>query len=173
MAKESINIRIARTGDHKFFKKIEESTTTLFKEYGCDFSNIESPEEEFYLSIEGKHEIYVAHTSDNKIVGFCAIKTIDSNAYIIEISLLPDYRKKGIGTKLIEHATFWAEINKYEYITLTTFRDLPFNGEFYKKLGFNEFTPDSKWPALKRIRENEKQSGLEILPRIAMRKSLK
>jgi len=173
MAKESINIRIAREDDYKFFKKIEESSFALFKEYGCDLSHIETSSNNTYSHIEGKHEIYVAHNTHNEIVGFCAVKTVDSNAYIMEISILPEYRKKGLGTKFVEHAIYWAEINNYDYITLTTFRDLPFNGEFYKKLGFVEFTPDTKWRRLIAIRENEKKCGLEVIPRISMQKYLK
>ena len=91
----------------------------------------------------------------------------------MELSVLTEYRRKGIGTKLVNHAIYWADINNYDYITLTTFKNIPFNAPFYKKFGFEEFLPDAKWQGLKSIREHEKKCGVEILPRIAMRKFLK
>lgn len=172
MAKESVNIRLAREDDYKYFKKIEKSTLDLFSEHGCNLSHIELPEPNIYKSIQGRHAIYVAHTDHNKVVGFCAVKTVDNNAYIMELSVLSGYRQRGIGTKLIEHGCHWAEINNFEYITLTTFKFLPFNAPLYRKLGFKEFEPDIKWPGLRRIRSQEKKHGLDILPRTLMRKHL-
>lgn len=173
MAKESINIRIARDDDYKFFKKIEESALELFLEHGCDLSNLETLSEDDYKSITGQHVIYVAYTDQNKIVGFCAVKIVDDNAYVMELSVLSGYRQRGIGRSLMHHACYWAETNNFEYITLTTFKFLPFNAPYYKKLSFKEFTIDAKWPKLKRIREQEKKMGLDILPRTVMRKSLR
>jgi len=172
MAKESVNIRLARDEDFKFFKKIDKASTELFSQYGCDISHIESAGEEYYREITGRHAIYVAHTDTNKLIGFCAVKIADANAYIAEISVLPEYSKQGIGTRLLEHAIYWAEINDFEYITLTTFKDIIFNAPFYKKFGFKEFIPDALWPEIKRIRKAEHDIGLEVMPRIAMRKYL-
>jgi hypothetical protein len=56
-------------------------------------------------------------------------------------------------------------------VTLTTFRDVPWNGPFYAKLGFRELRHLS--PGLAAMREHERLIGDDDFgPRIAMRKDL-
>jgi len=65
----------------------------------------------------------------------------------------------------------WARAEGYGAVTLTTFRDVPWNGPFYRKLGFQPVEELS--PELAGIREHEKAIGDDNFGhRIAMRKDL-
>jgi hypothetical protein len=56
-------------------------------------------------------------------------------------------------------------------VTLTTFRDVPWNGPFYAGLGFRAV--DELTPGLAAVRDHEKAIGDDDFgPRIAMRKEL-
>ncbi|HEU5159014.1 MAG TPA: hypothetical protein VFU43_18605 [Streptosporangiaceae bacterium] len=53
-------------------------------------------------------------------------------------------------------------------ITLTTFRDIPWNGPWYARRGFAEL-PRPEWgPQLRRQWQIEVDAGVHLAPRIAM-----
>jgi len=63
----------------------------------------------------------------------------------------------------------WATSQGYEAVTLTTFRDVPWNSPFYTRLGFGTVED----PALGLSHIREQAIGLDDLgPRVAMRKDL-
>ena len=45
-------------------------------------------------------------------------------------------------------------------VTLSTFRDVPWNGPFYRKHGFRDLQPAEWTPGMRAIREKESQHGL-------------
>lgn len=65
--------------------------------------------------------------------------------HICEISVHADHQRKGLATKLINAVlTFGWSSNQIECkgFSLTTFRDVPFNGPFYARFGFKEVSSD-------------------------------
>ena len=63
----------------------------------------------------------------------------------------------------------WAESKGYQAVTLTTFRDVPFNMPFYARLGFHVIVPEEFSPALRSVIEDETRRGLDPRRRVAMR----
>jgi len=55
-------------------------------------------------------------------------------------------------------------------VTLSTFRDVPWNGPFYRKHGFKDLKPSEWTPGMKEIRENEARHGLLVDARVFMRR---
>jgi hypothetical protein len=65
----------------------------------------------------------------------------------------------------------WARYRGLPAVTLTTFRDVPWNGPFYAKLGFRELSELS--PGLAAMREHERAIGDDDFgTRIAMREDI-
>jgi hypothetical protein len=65
----------------------------------------------------------------------------------------------------------WARFQGYGAVTLTTFRDVAWNGPFYARMGFGVL--DDLTPGLQAIRDHERAIGDDDLgPRIAMRKDV-
>jgi hypothetical protein len=57
-------------------------------------------------------------------------------------------------------------------VTLTTFADVPWNGPYYARLGF-EVVPDAEaGPGLLEVRRRERAHGLDAWPRLSMRRPL-
>ena len=49
---------------------------------------------------------------------------------------------------------------------------MPWNGPYYERLGFRYLTTDEETPGLRAIRARERALGLEVWPRVSMRRSL-
>ena len=73
-----------------------------------------------------QRSLWVA-TSGDKIVGFAQALILDDAAHLDEIDVVPEHTRKGIGSRLIETVCEWARQAGYPRITLSTFRDVPWN----------------------------------------------
>jgi GNAT superfamily N-acetyltransferase len=105
-------------------------------------------------------------------VGFVCLELVDGTAHVDQLSVLPEFGRRGIGRALLETAIGWAVSSGYGELTLTTYRDVPFNAPFYRTLGFEELT--DLGPGLAAIRAHEREIGNDDFgPRIAMRRVLR
>ena len=102
-------------------------------------------------------------------VGFAHVGVIDATtAHLEEIDVLPAHGCRGLGTSLVEEVCHWAASAGYDSVTLTTFRDLPWNMPFYKRLGFRVVPGAELSAALRAIVEEETRRGLDPSRRVAM-----
>jgi GNAT superfamily N-acetyltransferase len=83
------------------------------------------------------------------------------------MSVRSDQQRKGIGRNLIKAAEHWARSRHLAGLSLTTFRDVPWNAPFYRSCGFHHVDPQF-FPALQATLEAERQAGLPIEQRCAM-----
>lgn len=104
-----------------------------------------------------RDKYFLSINSDCKHIGFVSLKV--NNKYTLEIyvmGILSEYHNKGIGTRLIEEITKYAQINRYEYLEVKTLDESRESEEyrktrlFYTKVGFkpfdvlyNEWGPDN------------------------------
>ena len=106
-------------------------------------------------------------------VGFLVAETLGSSLFIAELSLHLEWQGKGIGRRLIGYVAEQAREKGYTSLTLTTFRDVPWNAPLYSRLGF-EMLADETLPALLRQkREDEAAHGQTYELRCAMRQMLR
>jgi GNAT superfamily N-acetyltransferase len=116
--------------------------------------------------LEGR--LWVALANDVP-VGFAPVQVLDADTvHLEEIDVHPDHGRRGIGTRLVMHVCRWAAAAGYRSVTLTTFRDVPWNRPFYARLGFEIVVADDLPPALRAIVEDELCRGLDPLRRVAM-----
>ncbi|WP_328391760.1 GNAT family N-acetyltransferase [Nocardia sp. NBC_00416] len=101
-------------------------------------------------------------------VGYLIASTVDGNAHIDQVSVLPEYRGARIGRRLIDHAVRWAAEHRLPAITLTTFTEVPWNGPYYQRLGFRYLEPAAETPQLRALRTAEIEHGLDQWPRACM-----
>ena len=105
-------------------------------------------------------------------VGFICLEVVDGAAHVDQVSVLPAHGRRGIGRALLETAIGWAASSGYDQLTLTTFRDVPWNAPFYRTLGFEEVTDPG--PELAAIRAHERAIGDDDFgPRLAMCRELR
>ena len=83
-------------------------------------------------------DVYKVHEALGSPVGFTLVSHRGGTLYLDQISVHPDHGRQGLGTLLVQHVFQLARQRKLRQITLSTFRDVPWNGPFYRKLGFRE-----------------------------------
>lgn len=109
---------------------------------------------------------------DGHLCGFVRIEVIDHAPHIEQVSVHPAYAGLSIGAALLTSAEQWATTRGFHAMTLTTYRDLPWNGPYYTRLGWTVLSPPEQSPGLKALRAREKHHGLDLWPRQAMIKHL-
>jgi len=107
-----------------------------------------------------------------RVVGYALASMMDDDAHLDQVSVRESAGRRGIGTSLVHAACRWASAQAFASITLTAFRDVPFNGPYYARLGFVELPVDRFGPELRSLRELEDDIGLDAQPRVAMRRPL-
>ena len=70
--------------------------------------------------------------------GFALISQRGGTLYLDQISVHPDHGRRGLGGDLVRHVFQIAKQRRLKQVTLSTFRDVPWNAPFYGKLGFRE-----------------------------------
>jgi GNAT superfamily N-acetyltransferase len=109
--------------------------------------------------------------ADDVPVGFAHVELIEPNAaHLEEIDVHPDHGRRGLGAKLILSVCEWAASHGYESVSLTTFRDVPWNLPFYARLGFRVVPSEHVSASLRAIVDDETRRGLEPSRRVVMRR---
>jgi ribosomal protein S18 acetylase RimI-like enzyme len=111
-------------------------------------------------------------TEGGAVAGFVLVDLVDGSAHVEEIAVATEFGRRGHGTALLDAIDRWASAAGLAAITLTTFRDVPWNGPWYGSLGFRELE-GAEWTAgLRRRREIEDARGLPAELRVVMRREL-
>ena len=106
------------------------------------------------------------------VVGFACASVVDGNAHLDQISVAGAVMGRQVGRALIAAVEDWARSLGYTTLTLTTFRDVEFNGPYYRRRGFADLDESAWGPQLRAIREHEIERGIDVAPRVAMAKAL-
>lgn len=109
---------------------------------------------------------------NTEVIGYARSSVVDGEGHLDQVSVIGTAAGYGIGALLVRQVCAWALTRGYHAVSLTTFRDVPWNGPYYRRLGFVEIPEDACGPQLKAIRRAERLAGIDVRPRIAMRKVL-
>lgn len=116
--------------------------------------------------------LWVIADDDDNPVGFALAYPLDGALHLAEIDVHPEFSRQGLGNQLLERVSEDARARGFPAITLTTYRDVPWNAPFYARHGFEPVLDEALTPGLREILDREAQQGLMIAPRVVMRKSL-
>jgi GNAT superfamily N-acetyltransferase len=115
---------------------------------------------------------WVSTAGEQKAVAYILVDQIDGNVHIAQVTVHPQYARLGIGKALIDEVASWAAPHGFTALTLTTFRDVPWNRPYYERLGF-AVVPQRLWPVgIRRLVSAEAADGLAAWPRVVMRRAL-
>ncbi|MDP2400967.1 MAG: GNAT family N-acetyltransferase, partial [Actinomycetota bacterium] len=121
---------------------------------------------------QGSGLLWVALGSEGDPVGFALASICGRRVHLDEIDVLPEHGRKGVGSALVKAVENWALHSDCMGITLTTFRDVPWNAPFYAHIGFVVIPEGELDEYLLRRLSDESAMGLERSRRVAMCKSL-
>jgi GNAT superfamily N-acetyltransferase len=115
--------------------------------------------------------VWVAEEA-GELIGFATCEAFEDELHLWELAVRLDRQGRGAGRALISAVVEEARRRGLPAVTLTTFRDIPWNAPFYSRCGFVELAEDQLGAFLTLVREKEVQLGLDVANRCAMRLAL-
>jgi len=159
------------TAEHlEVLSEIELAAATMFEGYvPASVPLVSTPQSKFQRA-QREGTLWVA-LSGATPVGFALVEMLAQDLpHLEEIDVHPEHGRRGLGAKLVEAICAWAIAAGYHSVTLTTFRDVPWNMPFYARRGFEVIPPEALSPALRSVVHDETRRGLDPTRRVAMRR---
>jgi len=169
-----VTIGPARAEDVEALPGIEVRAATLFSpedlapEHASDATPLP-----VYAAAQRDGLLLVARDADDRVVGFAHLEWIDGVAHLEELDVEPEMGRRGIGRALVEAACRLARNEGSDRITLSTFREVPWNAPFYARLGFVPIPEDDLGAGLRERRDREAEDGLDPGKRVMMSRALR
>jgi GNAT superfamily N-acetyltransferase len=115
---------------------------------------------------------WVATDEHGEPVAYLLARVVDDGLHVEQVSVHPDHAGRRLGAALIEHLAGIARAEGRSALTLTTFRDVPWNAPYYARLGFDVLEPADQGPELAALVARERSEIPGDAPRAAMRRPL-
>ena len=159
----------ARPEDLTWLAAIELAAAQLLQGYAPESVLNETTTADVLQEAQRDGHLWVA-LADDVPVGFAHVEVVESGGlHLEEIDVHPDHSRRGLGTKLVFQVCEWAASHGYESVTLTTFRDVPWNMPFFARLGFAIVPSDQLSPGLRAVVDDETRRGLDPSRRVVMK----
>lgn len=162
-------VREARPSELRHLAAIEDSGAPLFREWCTGDLPLAlvapAPTGHQRDAEPGRLLVALDPAYDGGPVGFAHVLWLRDDAglpaaHLEQLSvLLPGHGRRGVGSALVRAACEEARWEGHGSISLCTYRDAPWNGPFYRRLGFREEPRPAAY--LRRLREHEQALGLD------------
>ena len=176
MASDDYTIRLAELADIRSLAGVERQAARMFEGWTAatgltaEILDNVSSDQELNEARERGH-LWVA-TCDGEIVGFAQAIVLDGVVHLDEIDVVPAHMRKGVGSRLVETVCRWARSAGYPSVTLSTFRDVPWNRPFYESRGFHVVDARALAPQHRELVATEGSRGLRTDLRVVMERTL-
>lgn len=167
-------IRRVQPKELSLLPEIEISAATLFRDAGIEVFADEAHDgpadfttpQAWQAVLARGGLIWVAEGASGELLAFLAAEQVEGRLHVLEIDVRRDAQGQGIGRRLMETAAEEARLRGLSGLSLTTFRDVPWNAAFYASLGFRIVeTPEGSLAA---FLAREATRGLDPERRCAM-----
>ena len=166
-------IRQARPDDLPALVDLEIAAAQPFRAIGLDVVADDDPWTVAELAAyadDGRAWVYAG--PGDRPVAYLLVDVVDGEAHVEQVSVHPEHARQGLGARLLEVAREWAVEHELPALVLTTYADVPWNGPYYARLGFEVVPPSLLSDGLRAIRAAEAAKGLDERPRVVMRRRL-
>lgn len=155
------SVRLATLSDIPDLPAVEAAAAALFATIGMD-AVARSPVTgvDVLRDAQANGRLWVAADPDDQPAGFALVLFPGGQPHLDELSVDPAHGRRGLGTNLVETVCAWTAAQGFERLTLSTFTDVPWNGPFYRKLGFAALDDQTLDPVLAALRQSEADRGL-------------
>lgn len=170
MQTEPYAIRRARQCDLAALPAIERAAAKQFQ--ATPYSAMaDAPLASTHLNLDHEH-VWVVVDEIDQPIGFAIAHLLEEAVHLHELDVHPHYARQGLGRRLIVTIADWAQTQGVRALTLTTFRDVPWNGLYYARLGFRTLEVTTLSPVLQSVWQAEATAGLPMAHRICMQLDL-
>jgi GNAT superfamily N-acetyltransferase len=168
-------VRVARLEELPLLPEIEVSAATLFRDQGVEVFAGESEDApidftpaEVWEPIRAAGLLWVMAQADGPPGAFLAARVEENRLHILEFDVHRRHQGQGLGRRLLTCAIDEARLRGLSGLSLTTFRDVPWNAPFYASAGFEIVERNEATPALTAYLDREASRGLDPVRRCAM-----
>jgi GNAT superfamily N-acetyltransferase len=166
-------IRPARRGELEALRAIERDACRAFAEVGLPEIADDSPASLAELeAFRRAGNAWVAVDHGDRPIAYLLSHIVDGCTHIEQVSVTSAHAGRGIGKNLIDRIAELAAADGITALTLTAFRDVPWNAPYYASLGFQILGPADQGPELRRLVEEETATIPGVAPRVAMRRAI-
>ncbi len=167
------SITPARPGDVAALGAIELAAATLLRGHAPDSALTEVFDASEFGAAQVGGRLWVALEGDTP-VGFALVDLLASDLpHLEEVDVHPEHGRRGVGARLVEAVCEWAARSGYSQVTLTTYRDLPWNMPFYVRLGFVEVPVAERRAELHAVFSAEAARGFDSERRVVMKREIR
>lgn len=171
----TVAIRPAHRLEISTIQTIERASAQRFVGFMDAIADDEPSPLELLAARQAAGGLVVAEVQDHGTVtlaGFVMFRPLQQSLYIEQIDVLPAFERRRIGAALIDAAASHARAGSLTSLTLSTFRDVPWNAPYYRRLGFVDIDDDALSPELSAVRRAHLARGLDESARVFMARSL-
>jgi GNAT superfamily N-acetyltransferase len=170
-------IRLSRRAELERLPDIERQAASLFAGYEAQLGLLASPlapATSFDALERGSDDgrLWVAADAGDVPVGFALVLDLGLFAHLEELDVLPERGRQGLGSALIEAVCAWAPTRGFSAVTLSTFRDVPWNAPLFARRGFAVIAPADLPPELVQVIDRERLEGLRSDRRVIMQREV-
>ena len=169
----SAPIRAARRDELEALIAIEREAGRAFAAIGMPEVAADDPGSVAELeAFRADGRAWVAVDEADRPIAYLLSAVVDGCAHIEQVSVAPAHARRGLGAALVDHLAAVAGVRGRPAVTLTTFRDVPWNAPYYERLGFTVVEPADQGPELRALVAAEAQRIPGDAPRVAMRRAV-
>ncbi|MEU6132694.1 GNAT family N-acetyltransferase [Saccharopolyspora sp. NPDC047091] len=160
-------IRAARAEELAVLPEVERRSGWCFAEVGMARVASDAPlPVEVLAGFRESGSLWVAVQGPGP-VAFLAAEVLDGALHVAQVSVDPGWARRRIGAVLLAHAGARAVRRGCAGVSLTTFREVPWNAPYYARLGFRVVPEGALSPGLA-ARLDAERSVFPGWPRVAM-----
>lgn len=162
-----------RKSDFTILQNIQLAAGRLFHNIGMSHIAESPPTDiEAFLATKAHSSVLVARLGPD-IVGFALTYCERTNCHLEQMSVAPEYARRGIGSEILQHQIERCRQRCMSRMTLSTFRNVPWNEPFYRNAGFRAIPASGLTGYLKAAWQAENAFGLDMTQRTMMSLSLR
>jgi predicted N-acetyltransferase YhbS len=170
----NLTFRLAEPHDADAIRAIEFEAGQRFVSVGMT-GIADAPPMELELvcrKIDARQIVVAVDTDATTCVGFVMFEPQPARFYVQEVDVLSSHAGQRIGAALIEQVAQLALAQQITQLTLSTFREVPWNAPYYRRLGFRDIEEADLDAALIARRAAHIARGLDESKRVFMRRDL-
>ena len=165
-----LRLRGAKTSEIERVRAIERASATRFLGTARAALAEDEPTDAATLAARIASGGLLVAEEGGEAVAFVMFREVEGCAYVEQIDVAPSHERRGIGARLIEAVADLARERGWPALTLSTFKDVPFNAPYYLRLGFADV--EVLTPAMLAIRAEHEARGLDESMRVFMRRAV-
>ncbi|NML30059.1 GNAT family N-acetyltransferase [Paraburkholderia antibiotica] len=172
-AESSITFRLAESHEANTIRAIEFEAAVRFVDVGMTgIADAPSMALELVERKIAAREIVVAIDADGCCAGFVMFEPQPARIYVQELDVPTSHAGRRIGAALLDEVATIARTRQLTQLVLSTYRDVPWNAPYYRRLGFRDLDFAELDAALIARRDAHIARGLDESKRVFMRRDL-